>query len=373
MAIIKSVAKASKSKTGAKVVLDYVAKKAEFTYGINCSEDYKLANKEFQETKEFYNKLEGRQYKHIVQSFKEGEVDKEQALKIGVEFCKKAFPKYEVFIATHTDRNHIHNHIVLNSVSLETGEKYHEKNSDLRRLKELNNDICKENGLKIPEKSKEQGKVVIWNQSSYMAVKKGILKEKESDSLKLVNTILKVASQSNDRTQFIDLMKKQNYSVEWSNEKKHVVFTVGKDILNGTKDKFRLETLHKNFNHIALSKEGLENEFSRTRSRENRTNISRGERATDTGIKIKYKDTSEFIREFEKGRDRKGNSDTSSKEIYREIEFINNRSPRRDTEDIQITSIADSRTKERKQREYIKEQERVRGRKSKTRDFGIGD
>lgn len=93
MAIIKSVAKASKSKTGAKAVLDYVAKKAEFTYGINCSEDYKLANKEFQETKEFYNKLEGRQYKHIVQSFKEGEVDKEQALKIGIEFCKKSFSK----------------------------------------------------------------------------------------------------------------------------------------------------------------------------------------------------------------------------------------------------------------------------------------
>ena len=69
-----------------------------------------------------------------------------------------------------------------------------------------------------------------------MAVNKGVLIEKECDSLKLVNTILKVANQSNDRTQFIELMKKQNYSVEWSNEKKHVVFTVGKDILNGTKE-----------------------------------------------------------------------------------------------------------------------------------------
>lgn len=373
MAIIKSVAKASKSKNGAKVVLDYVAKKAEFTYGINCSEDYKLANKEFQETKELYNKLEGRQYKHIVQSFKEGEVDKEQALKIGVEFCKKAFPKYEVFVATHTDRNHIHNHIILNSVSLETGEKYHEKNSDLRRLKELNNNICKENGLEIPKKSKEQGKVIIWEQNSYIAIKKGVLKEKESDSLKLVNTILKVASQSNDRSQFIDLMKKQNYSVEWSNEKKHVVFTVGKDILNGKKDKFRLETLHKNFNHILLSKEGLENEFSRTRSRGNRTNISRGERTRNTGIEIKYKDTSEFIREIEKGRDGERSFGSNSEEINRETGFINNRSPRRDIKDIQITSIADRRTKERKQKEYNREQERIRERKSRARGFGIGD
>ena len=150
MAIIKSVAKASKSKTGAKALLDYVAKKAEFTYGINCSEDYKLANKEFQETKEFYNKLEGRQYKHIVQSFKEGEVDKEQALKIGVEFCKKAFPKYEVFIATHTDKNHIHNHIVINSVNYENGKKLHlHGQKAIDKVRNLSDELCKERGLSV--------------------------------------------------------------------------------------------------------------------------------------------------------------------------------------------------------------------------------
>ncbi|MGL5278460.1 MAG: relaxase/mobilization nuclease domain-containing protein [Cetobacterium sp.] len=48
-----------------------------------------------------------REYKHIIQSFKAGEVDREKALEIGVEFCEKAFLGHEVFIATHTDREHI--------------------------------------------------------------------------------------------------------------------------------------------------------------------------------------------------------------------------------------------------------------------------
>ena len=259
MAIIKSVAKISSARNGVKRVIDYVAKKAELTSGVNCSEDYKLAIKEFKETKEFYKKLDGRQYKHIVQSFKEGEVDKEQALKIGVEFCKKAFPEYEVFIATHTDRNHIHNHIVLNSVSLETGRKYHEKISDLKNLRALNNVVCKEHGLEIPVKTNKQGKVIAWNQNKYMVIKKGLTGEKESDCLNLVNTILKVAKESTDKNDFITLMKNNGYDTEWRDDKKHIVFTIDESILNGKRNKFRLETLEKNFNHNILSKEGLEN------------------------------------------------------------------------------------------------------------------
>ena len=62
MAIIKVVKKSGKTHTSLKKVLNYVGEKAYETYGINCSENYKKVTYEFFETKEYFNKTDGRQY-----------------------------------------------------------------------------------------------------------------------------------------------------------------------------------------------------------------------------------------------------------------------------------------------------------------------
>src|SRR5699024_12866059 len=61
---------------------------------------------------------------HVIQSFKPDEVTPEKANQVGLELSKKLAPNHEVAVYTHDDTNHVHNHIVINSVNFETGKKY---------------------------------------------------------------------------------------------------------------------------------------------------------------------------------------------------------------------------------------------------------
>lgn len=89
-----------------------------------CAPEF--CEQEFLLTKSEYQKITGRKQKHEViayqirQSFKPGEVTPEEANKIGYELAMRYTKgKYAFFVATHTDRAHIHNHIIFNSTSLD--------------------------------------------------------------------------------------------------------------------------------------------------------------------------------------------------------------------------------------------------------------
>lgn len=64
------------------------------------------------------------------------------------------FSGFEVLVATHTDKDGIHSHIIENSVSFDDGHKFQMKSTDLQSLKDLSDEICRENGLTITEKGK---------------------------------------------------------------------------------------------------------------------------------------------------------------------------------------------------------------------------
>ena len=105
---------------------------------------------EMRATKERWGKTDGIQGFHIVQSFKPGEITPELAHRIGVEFAEKCFPGFEAVVGTHLDHAHIHNHIVLNSVSAVDGHKYHSsKKSYYTELREVSDDLCREYGLSV--------------------------------------------------------------------------------------------------------------------------------------------------------------------------------------------------------------------------------
>ena len=75
-------------------------------------------------TKERFHKTGGRQLFHFVQSFsEEDELTPQQVNALGLELARRAFPDYEILVATHVDTNHLHNHLVVNSVSCVTGKK----------------------------------------------------------------------------------------------------------------------------------------------------------------------------------------------------------------------------------------------------------
>lgn len=276
MAILKGIGNPSSKSGGAKSALEYVGKKATLTKGIYCSNDWKEAFNDFQNTKEFYNKENGRQYLHYVQSFKEGEVTPEEALELTEKFCNKVIKDNEVFLAVHTDQKHTHCHVIVNSVSYVDGHKFQCSRNDLENWKEISNEINKDHGLEIPQKTTEQGKVIAWKKEQYMAIKKSLENKKvPNDSLNLVHSILEISKCCQNKNEFIEKMGLKGYQVDWQDHKKNITFTVSENILTGKKTKFRLNTLGKTFNHEILSKEGLENEFSKTREQYERAELSR--------------------------------------------------------------------------------------------------
>ena len=121
--------------------------------GINCLPDTSYF--QMMLTKKNFHKEDGRLGYHIIQSFAGKEVSPEQSNRIGVEFAQSLFgDKYQVLVCTHIDKENVHNHIVLNSVSFVDGLKYHNSNVELAFLREVNDDLCRKYGLSVIESNK---------------------------------------------------------------------------------------------------------------------------------------------------------------------------------------------------------------------------
>ena len=95
-----------------------------FETGINC--DVEAAWRDMLATKRRWGKVQRkRQGYHIIQSFAPGEVTPEEAHAVGVEFAQRLFgERYEAIVTTHLNKAHLHNHVVVNSVSMLDGAMY---------------------------------------------------------------------------------------------------------------------------------------------------------------------------------------------------------------------------------------------------------
>lgn len=100
--------------------------------------------------KQRWNKTDGVQLYHVIQSFRPGELSPELALEIAREFAREHLPGYQAVIGIHTDRDHIHAHIVFNSVNQLTGEKYHSNaRSYYQQIRGISDRLCREHGLSV--------------------------------------------------------------------------------------------------------------------------------------------------------------------------------------------------------------------------------
>lgn len=141
-----------------KTSLDYAlayaenpAKSHQLVTGINCEAE--TAHAEMQATKRRWDKLGGVVGYHIVHSYAPGETTPEQAHAAGVEFARRLLgDRFEAVVSTHTDRDHLHCHIVFNSVSFVDGGKYR---SDFKSyfgdLRGTSNAVSREYGLSVIE------------------------------------------------------------------------------------------------------------------------------------------------------------------------------------------------------------------------------
>ena len=120
--------------------------------------DWQGTADQIRKTKRRFNKPGGRLGYHMEQSFQAGEVTPEMAHKIGLELAQELFgDRYEVIVATHVDTGHIHNHILLNSVSFVDGKKFHQPKSYYeKQIRQVSDRLCERYGLSIIKESAER-------------------------------------------------------------------------------------------------------------------------------------------------------------------------------------------------------------------------
>ena len=185
--------------------------------GVNC-----VAQSAFNEmvnTKLQYHKPGGRQYYHIMQSFHPDEpITPETAHEIALRFAEENFPGYEVLVATHVDRHHVHSHFVVNSVNAEKGLKFHSDNHEIQRLRDASDKLCMEYGFSVvvPKSKKVKG----MSTAEYHVAEKG-----QSWKLDLAIAIDEAMRYAVSKEHFIELMEMEGYEVKWKDTHKYITYT----------------------------------------------------------------------------------------------------------------------------------------------------
>lgn len=148
----------------ANALLKYAEKRAEVSNSLDCDVDY--VRNQFKATREIWGKNGGIQAHHVIQSFKPDEVDPKQANEIGLQLAEKLAKGHEVAVYTHTDKDHIHNHIVINAVNYEDGRKFHAHGQEaIDHVRKISDELCKEHGLSIVEERSADVRYTLAEQS----------------------------------------------------------------------------------------------------------------------------------------------------------------------------------------------------------------
>ena len=272
MATIKAVSSKAPIGTAIKYVTQEEKTEQKLQSGIGCNPE--SAYDEMQATKELWGKTNKRQYLHFVQSFAPGETEPEKAQAIGKELASNnpAWKGFEVLVVTHQDREHIHNHFIINSVSYEDGHKIQSSKKDLERLKAQSDNLCKKEGLSVIDRSKQRQaeEVTAYKKDTYKLLKDAEKGEAQSYVQSTAIAIIEEKQEATSREDFIERMDKRGYGVDWQDSHKNITFTDKEREAHGEKKcKVRNSTLEKYYN-IDFSKEGLSHEFEENRARASR-------------------------------------------------------------------------------------------------------
>ena len=178
--------------------------------GINCLPD--TAYFHMMLTKKTFHKEGGRLGYHIIQSFNGKEVSPEKCNSIGVEFAQSLFgDKYQVLVCTHIDKENVHNHIVLNSVSFVDGLKYHNSNAELSFIRETSDELCRKYGLSVIESEKaDKENAIARNRTNNYNRNSGKMEVIKTDIDEAINNAKKYQD-------FIDNLAYKGYYVKKSN------------------------------------------------------------------------------------------------------------------------------------------------------------
>lgn len=233
---------------------------------------------------------------HFIQSFaKTDQITPETANEIGIEMIKRLFgDKYAYVCATHIDKGHIHNHIVLCAAERSmTGKKLNDNLDLLHRLQKTNDDLCREHGLDVIVKKRGKGK----KRKEWDA---DLTEPKGSKKRQLRDLIDEQIGQAESFDDFLERMKAAGASLSFGNSKKYGKVTKYKLPDAGPDDKWHRgyslgagysdEMIRKRIDRRILfeSKQQERRQERAEALKAKRAAMTKGERALDrTALKIK--------------------------------------------------------------------------------------
>ena len=173
-----------------------------YVSGINCEPSN--AKEEFTLVKKRFNKEKGIIAFHAIQSFAEGEVTPEVAHEIGLQLATEMWGnKFQVVVATHLNTKHLHNHFIINSVSMIDGKRYYDTRTSYAELRKLNDQICMEHNLSFMEEKKTKSGINYYN---YQLKDNNYSKQTKKD----IDLAIGISS---SYSEFINVLENMNYEV----------------------------------------------------------------------------------------------------------------------------------------------------------------
>lgn len=275
MAIIKAIA--GKNRGSVKRIVDYVLQEEKIIHNqvtaINCSNDNRCAE-EMELTKIAFGKTGGRQYKHYVVSYSPEDFKNNPTAYItshmitmrliNNEKIKKKLDGYQVLVATHEDKEHLHSHIIINSVNMDTGIKFRQSKEELKIAKEILEELVKEYNLQKAEKNVRTRGIISNDMNEYKALRKDfdsdgeLYHSWEMEIYRKINIVRKQYPVS--RGDFVEKMKDAGINVKWRDSRNYIVFEELENCRHRIRDKRLSQRLG-----IRLGKEELSCEFERNR------------------------------------------------------------------------------------------------------------
>ena len=233
--------------------------------GIGCQPE--TAFDEFLSTKLPHHKDGGVMFYHMVQSFPKGaDVDPRTAHEAARQLAGY-FEGCEVLVCTHTDREHIHSHCIINSVNFETGKKVHMADEQIQELRVRNDQICEELGLPKFQKDKQRQSRGMSN-AEYYTASKG-----ESWKFELMRVIDECMRCAGNREEFLILLRSEGYDATWTDSRKNITYTTPEG------RKCRDSKLHIE----KYLKENMEAEFGYRTENDNTRNVDAAQKADGRG------------------------------------------------------------------------------------------
>ena len=184
--------------------------------GIGCQPE--TAFDEFLITKLLHHKDGGVMFYHMVQSFPKGaDIDPRMAHEAARQLAGY-FEGCEVLVCTHTDREHIHSHCIINSVNFETGKKVHMADEQIQELRIRNDQICE--GLGLPKFQRDgQRQARGMSNAEYYTASKG-----ESWKFELMRVIDDCMRCAGSREEFLILLRSEGYDATWTDSRKNITY-----------------------------------------------------------------------------------------------------------------------------------------------------